>query len=318
MSQPHADYDNPWQEVLERYFRECLALFLPQAHEEIDWTRAPVFLDKELRQVTPDAELGLRRVDKLARVWRRDGAEAWVLIHVEVQSQAEAEFAERMYVYNYRLYDRFRRRVVSLAVLGDERVNWRPDRFGYALWGCEVGLRFPIVKLLDYRERWAELEASRNPFAVVVMAHLKAQATHADAAARKMAKWQLLRRLYERGYARVDILNLFRFIDWVMQLPEALEEALWQEIVEYEEAQRMPYITSVQRIGERIGEQRGERKGLLEGVTLGLELKWGADGLRLLPEIGPIEDVYLLRAIHEGLKRVSTPDELRRIYQTTS
>jgi len=26
----------------------------------------------------------------------------------------------------------------------------------------------------------------------------------------------------------------------------------------------------------------------------------------------------MLRAIHEGLKRVSTPDELRRIYQATS
>jgi hypothetical protein len=119
-----------------------------------------------------------------------------------------------------------------------------------------------------------------------------------------------------------------------MQLPEALEEALWHEIIEYEEATHMPYVTSVERIGikkgleqglqqgeargEQRGEQRGERKGLLEGVTLGLELKWGADGLRLLPEIGPIEDVYLLRAIHEGLKRVSTPDELRRIYQATN
>jgi hypothetical protein len=48
---------------------------------------------------------------------------------------------------------------------------------------------------------------------------------------------------------------------------------------------------------------------------LGLELKWGGEGLRLLPEIGRIEDVALLRAIHEGLKRVSTPEELRRIYQ---
>jgi len=53
-------------------------------------------------------------------------------------------------------------------------------------------------------------------------------------------------------------------------------------------------------------------------MTLGLELRWGADGLRLLPEIGRFEDVYLLRAIHEGLKRVSTPEELRRIYQATS
>jgi len=112
-------------------------------------------------------------------------------------------------------------------VLGDERVSWRPARFGYELWGCEVGLRFPTVKLLDYRARWAELETSRNPFAVVVMAHLKAQETQDDPEARKAAKWQLLRRLYEQGYARVDILNLFRFIDWVMGLPEALEEALW-------------------------------------------------------------------------------------------
>jgi hypothetical protein len=68
-------------------------------------------------------------------------------------------------------------------------------------------------------------------------------------------------------------------------------------------------------VGEQRGEQRGERKGLFDGITLGLELKWGGKGLRLLPEIGPIEDVYLLRAIHEGLKRVSTPEELRQIYQ---
>ena len=27
-----------------------------------------------------------------------------------------------------------------------------------------------------------------------------------------------------------------------------------------------------------------------------------------LPEIGPIEDVHVLCAIHEGLKRVSTPE----------
>jgi hypothetical protein len=67
-----------------------------------------------------------------------------------------------------------------------------------------------------------------------------------------------------------------------------------------------------------VGEQRGERKGLFDGITLGLELKWGGKGLRLLPEIGRSEDVYLLRAIQEGLKRVSTPEELRQIYQRTS
>jgi hypothetical protein len=35
-------------------------------------------------------------------------------------------------------------------------------------------------------------------------------------------------------------------------------------------------------------------------------------------EIGAIADVYLLRAIHEGLKRVGTPEELRQINQRTN
>jgi len=118
------------------YFAEFMAFFFPQAHAGIDWSRGHEFLDKKLQQVVRDAELGRRRADKLVKVWRKNGDEAWVLVHVEVQAWEEAAFAERMYVYNYRLFDRYRRRVASLAVLGDEREGWRPNRFGYELWGC--------------------------------------------------------------------------------------------------------------------------------------------------------------------------------------
>ena len=69
--------------------------------------------------------------DKLVKVWRKNGTEIWVLIHVEVQSQDEADFAERMFVYHYRISDKYRCPVVSLAVLGDERRNWKPEKFGY-------------------------------------------------------------------------------------------------------------------------------------------------------------------------------------------
>jgi hypothetical protein len=40
--------------------------------------------------------------------------------------------------------------MVSLGVLGDTLPTWRPNHFGYQRWGCEVGIRFPIIKLLDY------------------------------------------------------------------------------------------------------------------------------------------------------------------------
>ena len=61
--------------------------------------------------------------------------------------------------------DLHRQPVVSLAVLCDEQPAWRPDRFEYNIWGCQVGIRFPSVKILDYRGQEAELEQSPNPFA---------------------------------------------------------------------------------------------------------------------------------------------------------
>ncbi|WP_109013401.1 hypothetical protein [Nostoc commune] len=61
--------------------------------------------------------------------------------------------------------------VASCAILGDDNINWRPSQFGYDLFGCTVDFQFPVIKLLDYKHWLSELEASRNPFATVVMAH---------------------------------------------------------------------------------------------------------------------------------------------------
>jgi len=99
---PRNDYDSPWKEALERYFPQFLELLFPQCHADIDWSRGYEFLDAELQKVVRDAELGRRYADKLAKVHTRDGAETWVLIHVEVQGDQKAGFPERMYVYNYR------------------------------------------------------------------------------------------------------------------------------------------------------------------------------------------------------------------------
>ena len=115
------EYDSPWKDILEIYFEPFMAFFFPAPHAAIDWTQGYEFLDKELAQVVRDAELGRRRVDKLVRVTLRNGEVGLVLIHIEIQSQWEAEFNERMYIYNYRLFDRYHKPVASLAVLGDEQ-----------------------------------------------------------------------------------------------------------------------------------------------------------------------------------------------------
>ncbi len=177
---PASDYDSPWKEALEQYFESFCEFYFPVVHAGIAWERGYEFLDKELPQVVRDAELGRRHADKLIKVSRRDGAETWVLVHVEVQGRYEVRFAERMFQYYSRLYDRYQRPVVSLVVLTDRRRCRRPTRYRQALWECEVRLRDPVAKLLDYLGREAELESHRNPFAVVTLAHVKAQETAKD------------------------------------------------------------------------------------------------------------------------------------------
>ncbi len=127
MTDPSTSFDSPWKEVVETYLPEFIAFFFPDVYAQIDWEQGFEFLDQELRQVVRDAELGKRFVDKLVKIYRTGGEETWILLHLEIQSQYEAGFAERIYVYQYRIYDRYRRKVASLVVLGDESRSWRPS-----------------------------------------------------------------------------------------------------------------------------------------------------------------------------------------------
>ena len=99
------------------------------------------------------------------------------------------------------------------------------------------------TKLLDYKVQWSYLEKEENPFAIVVMAHLKALETRKDHSLRKQWKTELTKLLYEKGYSETGVLNLYRFIDWVLTLPEAFEKIFFEDLKQYEKEKKMPYIT---------------------------------------------------------------------------
>ena len=105
----------------------------------------------------------------------------WIHLHIEIQSSRESDFAERMMIYHYRIFDRFRRPVASLAVLADHQPGWRPGDYRQSVLGCHWTLEFPSVKLLDYR---------------------------------------LIRLLYGQRREKHRIIQLLRVIDWLMALPQ--------------------------------------------------------------------------------------------------
>ncbi|WP_338438767.1 DUF4351 domain-containing protein [Synechococcus elongatus] len=266
-SLPNTDSDSPWKELIETFFPEFIRFFLPVADPEIDWERGYEFLDKELQQITADAEVGRRYADKLIKVWTKAGQETWVLVHVEVQGAKEMAFEERMFVYRYRIRDRFRRPIASVVILADENPNWRPQSFEESLWGSRDLSEFVNIKLLDYQNQIETLLSQENPFAIAVAAHLKALQTKQDRVLRKQWKLELLKLLYERGFEREQIIGLFRFIDWLLSLPKGLELEFRNELSAYEQERRMPYITSIERIGREEGRLEGETSLVLRQLS---------------------------------------------------
>ncbi|WP_017655250.1 hypothetical protein [Fortiea contorta] len=298
MSEQRTEYDNPWKEIIEDFFPNFLEFFFPTAYAVIDWTKPYEFLDTELQQLEPDAEIGKRLVDKVAKVYLLNGEEAWILIHIEVQSQYEKDFPTRIYIYNYRLFDRHKKRVISLAVLADEERNWRPNKYEYSLGGCSVSLEFPIVKLLDYEAQWQTLEKTTNPFGIVVMAHLRTKATNQNPESRLDWKLRLVRMLFKKGYNREQIIGLFRFIDWIMFLPKELADNFKTELRNDEEAGRMRYVTSIERLAKEEGREEGKVETARESIIEVLEVRFGEIPNTIVEKINNINDVNMLKTIH--------------------
>lgn len=266
------EYDTPWKEIIEFFFPQFMKFFVPGSEQDIDWTRKIKFLDTEFQKITRESVQGRRHTDKLIEVVLKNNTRKWILIHVEVQAQKDTEFSERMFVYNYRIYDRYRIPVTSIAVLADDSPSWNPGSFEYGMWGSAMGLNFLKSKLLDYKTKWDYLEQEENPFAIVVMAHLKALETKKDQSLRKQWKTELTKLLYEKGYSEAWVVNLYSFIDWVLMLPEALEKIFLEELIEYEKEKKMPYVTNAKRIGRQEGRQEGTYKTCL-GVIQNMKKK---------------------------------------------
>jgi hypothetical protein len=119
MNNPNSNYDTTWKEAISDYFESFLLFFFPAVYSLIDWTKPPVSLDKELQQITASSEAGERRADRLFQVWLTNQQELWILVHIEVQSQYESAFSQRMYIYNYRAFDLFMNSVTVTKTLSN-------------------------------------------------------------------------------------------------------------------------------------------------------------------------------------------------------
>ena len=90
-----------------------------------------------------------------------------------------------------------------------------------------------------------------------MLAPLRAQQTRGDAGDRYTWKKRLVRALFQRGFGAQDVRELFRLIDWLMELPPPLAKDFRDDVDKMQEEGHMPYVTSIERLARSEGKCEG-------------------------------------------------------------
>lgn len=257
------DHDAAWKDAFRLFLPQFLQMFHPEMASATDHSRPIRFLEQELRRIQRRAKIGRRAVDILAELPLRGGGEMWLLVHIEVQSRKDPELPHRMWVYHYRAYDLYRHPVVSMVVLADKTLGWKPSIYESIHFGCNLTLEYPVFKLLDLAPRLEELETSSNPFALVVASHLRVQQTSSSSELLLDKKLALCRRLIRLGLTRDEVDGLFVVIDAIMTLDPVLEEKFERTTYNLEDPMELELFKSNRFIDKGI--EKGREEGLEKG-----------------------------------------------------
>ena len=103
-----------------------------------------------------------------------------------------------------------------------------------------------------------------------------------------------------------DVRQLFRFIDWVMELPDPMKQRFHEESEAVREETKMPFLDTFER--------KALRMGLTQGIEALLDVRFGAEGLELMPEIREIWDHELLEKVLKRIKTADSPAAVRRVW----
>ena len=297
MPKKNADLDSPWKYALTLFFQKFMEFCLPELALPIDWSRGYESLDKELQKIIPASQTGKRLSDLLFKVWLKNGEEKWILIHLEIQGQKRDDFAHRMFVYNYRTYDQYKMPVVSIALLLDEDPSWRPDSFSIEnplKKELYLHFRYHLVKLVDYKSRKQELSERDDLFAIIILAQLMVMETRKNLTKRMQNKLSLIRELLKLGLTNEEARGLFKFLDWLMIIPEDLMLTYNQQIKEIADEWDVPYVSTSVRVARIEGIQEGKQEGRQEGRQEGVRMMLDKQIRRRFPKTVTAKHLHLI------------------------
>ena len=262
--------DALWKGLIEDLADDFLKFFFPDAEEVFDLNRKISFLDKELEQLFPNTqdEFSPKYVDKLLKVYSKEGKEEWVLVHVEVQGSRDKTFAKRMFTYYYRILDKYDKEITALAILTDKNKSFRPSQYESEFVGTKILYKYNSYKALDADIK--ELAKNNNPFASVievVQTALK-KGRIADKTLFNL-KIELVKKLLQKKIQKDKIRILLNFLKLYIRFENTkLNDTFEQKLDEINNRNTtMGLEEFVLDRERRVGRKEGREEGREEGVS---------------------------------------------------
>ena len=157
--------DELWKAIVPLLWAPFIRFCMEDWVDKIDFTKKPIFLDKELKRLRLMAKSKNRAVDFLMRLHLKDGTTKTFLLHIEVQGYPDEKFGKRVYQYYYRIGDILDEPVETLVIMIDDDPIFRPNEYRQVFGQTEMTFKFRMFKLLDNPPPYYGKED--NPFSVV-------------------------------------------------------------------------------------------------------------------------------------------------------
>ncbi len=282
-------YDQIWKEIIENLFEAFMYFYMPDLAEDVDFSKGYTFLDKEFSAIEIKSEDSERFLDKLIKVYLKSGKEQWILVHTEVQFAKEIEFSERMFKYFYRVYDKYNRKIVSIAIFTGTSQSYQRS-FDYNFYQTKLIYEYRSVKLVDYEEDY--LLNQGNPFALISLAVKYSIKSKTDEELRYNFKRKLIRLMNERGYTEKDIKNLFNFVEIMLELKDKkLNKLIFEEIKTCKKEGFKMIMTQLEKVLREEAMEKGREEGIEKGREEGVEKGKLEVAKRLLDKNFTLEDI---------------------------
>lgn len=255
--------DRLWKAILEEFFYEFLEFHYPDFVDKIDRSRGFEFLDKDLPNIIPEAAEIDRKADKVVKVYLKDGTEQWIIVHIEVQGYKDPDFAKRMFIYYYRLWEKFGKPIASLVIYSDKNSQNRVSKYEVTCLNTSLIYNFDTYVIADYTVE--EYDRMNSPIAIIYQVGLMGlQRNLADEELLTM-KVQLFRKMYEKGYGKEQIRRLATFIKEYVHFAkdEFLRKFDEETIFVVNKEKNMGIIETVKLIEREKGMEKGMEKGAI-------------------------------------------------------